>query len=59
MPIVTLCRSCDTVYLSVIDRCKYCGSTCVDTKWLNTEQIKSSRGRTLLDRKPMGKILQD
>lgn len=59
MPIVTLCRSCDTVMYSVLDRCIYCGSQCVDAKWLNAEQIRHSANRSILVKKPVIKILQD
>ena len=43
MAIVTLCRSCDTVNRSIIDRCKYCGSQCVEVKYLGDSLIGHDR----------------
>jgi hypothetical protein len=45
MPIVTLCRSCNTIIRATIDRCAYCGSRCVDAKYLNEESIIRKDGR--------------
>jgi RNA polymerase subunit RPABC4/transcription elongation factor Spt4 len=48
MAIVTLCRSCDTVVRAVIDRCKYCGSRCVETKFISDSLILHTGKRDIL-----------
>lgn len=50
MPIVTLCRSCDTVMMSTLDRCSHCGSKCIDVKYLDGSLIKPG-ARLVLVRK--------
>jgi len=46
--ICTRCKSCGTINPSVIDRCKWCGSRCVEVKVLdlNSEQVERIRDDT-------------
>lgn len=48
MPILTLCRSCDTVDRAIRDRCKYCGSQRVEVKSVAPEMIDKSGNREFL-----------
>jgi len=59
MAIVTLCRSCDTVVRVIIDRCKYCGSQCVETKFVSDELIRRQSKRDTLIKNPVKRILRD
>jgi RNA polymerase subunit RPABC4/transcription elongation factor Spt4 len=37
--IATVCKSCNTVSVRIIDRCKYCGSQQVETKFIDDTLI--------------------
>ena len=50
MSIVTLCKSCQTINRTIIDRCKYCGSQRVEVKSIDSELIYRFRGREVLTR---------
>lgn len=48
MPIVTLCKSCNTIHRDIIDRCKYCGSQHVSVKFINESMIKHKDNRDFI-----------
>lgn len=47
--IATVCKSCDTVDRAIIDRCKYCGSKQVETKYVDNALTKYvANGREII-----------
>jgi hypothetical protein len=53
--IATICKSCNTVSRVIIERCKWCGSRCLQTKFVDNSKIfPESNGREMLiEPKPM------
>lgn len=45
--IYTLCKSCNTINSTIIDRCKWCGSRQVEVKAIQPELIKHTSKREI------------
>lgn len=48
MPIATICKSCNTISLSVVDRCKFCASQRVKTTFIDGSVMKNGPNGRLI-----------
>ena len=55
MPIVTLCKSCKSISLLIVDRCSWCGSRKVRVEMMDQDDIQIKRGRQVLREEVKGR----